>query len=1099
MKMTLLKRLCLTVASICLGASGAWAYLVESTVIPSNGPSAGGNVIVVTNVSVPIGNGSDITNVIINLPISFRTPPISTSTTNILGQGTNWVRFVAPAAVSAGLKFIYTQAVSEGLRAAGFYTYNPAGEIGHESCSEWINLAEGIGGEYGDRIFALAENTNGNLYAGGSFRSAGGVAATNIAEWNGTTWTSLGSGMKSYVNTLALDTNGNLYAGGAFTNAGGVAANRIAKWNGTTWTSLDSGLGLNVSALTLDMNGNLYAGGSFTNAGAVAAKYIAKWDGTTWTSLESGLGWAVYALTSDTNGNLYAGGMFTNAGGVAANYIAKWDGTTWTSLGAGMNTWVFTLALDTDGNLYAGGDFTNAGGMAANHVAKWDGTTWTNLGDGINARVRALALDTDGNLYAGGDFTNAGGVAANYITKWNGTTWTNLGDGMTGVADYGISVSALALDANKNLYAGGSFTNAGGVEATNIAKWFETPADFGVSPTSCPIAGGVTVTISGTNLCNGMIDDVTNVMLCSVTAAVTAVAGSTQIVVTAGQAAAGSLGNVEVYSTSFGVTIKSNAFTYVGSVETNLPTPVVATVTYGTYTNIVRVTWFGVTGATSYAVLRNTTNDANGATILADVPAEAALVLSRTASATTYYYDDYAVVGRQSYYYWVRAISSSGISALSYVGVGYAELGSGQTVGRADMTVSDMVFLPVNLTNGTPAGTVSYRLANGGPDTLTAAPVRFDFYMIQGDQEAWMTFNETNVTLAAGAEQLYILDALARQEMLVRGDLAGQYAVQARVRHLDLTGDQHTGSNTTDASGTVLVRDSGVNSPGRSFNDYDGDGKADGPIYRSSDGRWYTALSGYRYQVWLAAEAGLAGLTPVPGDYDGDGITDMATYNHLNGWWTALLSSTEQTISGQLGGPGFTAIQCDFDGDAITDPVVYRETDGYWMGAASSREYISYYASLGETGYQPVMADYDGDGLADPAVYNRTTGLWGIAFSSSGYQLITGSFGGTGYLPVNADYDGDGLADPAIYASSTGYWQVLMSGTFSTKGYYTWWGGFAGSINGIPLPADYDGDGKADVAVYHQATGIWELFLSANGYQLVWGGFGGPEYQPATE
>jgi len=48
----------------------------------------------------------------------------------------------------------------------------------------------------------------------------------------GETWLPLGSGMDKEVYALAFDSNGNLYVGGSFTTAGGVTANRIAKWDG---------------------------------------------------------------------------------------------------------------------------------------------------------------------------------------------------------------------------------------------------------------------------------------------------------------------------------------------------------------------------------------------------------------------------------------------------------------------------------------------------------------------------------------------------------------------------------------------------------------------------------------------------------------------------------------------------------------------------------------------------------------------------------------------------------------------------------------------------------------------------------------------------
>jgi len=297
----------------------------------------------------------------------------------------------------------------------------------------------------------------------------------------------------------------------------------------------------------------------------------------------------------------------------------------------------------------------------------------------------------------------------------------------------------------------------------------------------------------------------------------------------------------------------------------------------------------------------------------------------------------------------------------------------------------------------------------------------------------------------------------------------------------------------------VLVRTTGVNSPARSVNDYDGDGKSDAALWHAGNNLWVLCLSGQRYQSISEINIGNLGDLPVPGDYDGDGVTDMAIYCHLNGWWNVQFSSNEQIQKEYfIGGPDYTAAQCDFDGDSITDPAVYR-ADGTWYAAASSEEYALKETFLGGIGYEQVIGDYDGDGLADPAVYNRTTGLWQISFSGRNGQIETGTFGGSDYLPASADYDGDGLVDPAIYNPSTAEFQVLLSGSLATQGGYTWCDAVLTTIGGIPIPADYDGDGLADPAVYHQDTGLWELFLSTQDHQLSGGLLGGPEYAPVTE
>src|SRR5690606_2012417 len=94
------------------------------------------------------------------------------------------------------------------------------------------------------------------LYAGGYFTTVGGITANNIARWDGSSWSPLGSGMNNSVYALTVFDDGSgtgpaLYAGGAFTTAGGVTVNRIAKWDGSSWSPLGSGMSGSVRALTV--------------------------------------------------------------------------------------------------------------------------------------------------------------------------------------------------------------------------------------------------------------------------------------------------------------------------------------------------------------------------------------------------------------------------------------------------------------------------------------------------------------------------------------------------------------------------------------------------------------------------------------------------------------------------------------------------------------------------------------------------------------------------------------------------------------------------------------------------------------------------------
>ncbi len=264
--------------------------------------------------------------------------------------------------------------------------------------------------------------------------------------------------------------------------AGTALASRIEYWDPATetWSALESGVDYWVRALVV-LDGRLYAGGnanpgggSFTDKGRISC-----WDpvARTWSNLGSGVAgdtWSGVSSLTVLSGKLYVGGWFTSAGGRSAQGVACWDpGTrTWSALGAGTNEFVGVLTT-MDGKLYVGGRFTTAGGIAANGIACWDPVagTWSPLGTGVaggERRVYSLAV-LEGRLYAGGTFTNAGGVSASNIACWDpGTqTWSALGSGIEGGEARPWALAVL----DGRLYAGGWFTTAGGVSASMIAAW----------------------------------------------------------------------------------------------------------------------------------------------------------------------------------------------------------------------------------------------------------------------------------------------------------------------------------------------------------------------------------------------------------------------------------------------------------------------------------------------------------------------------------------------------------------------------------------------------------------------------------------------------
>ena len=366
--------------------------------------------------------------------------------------------------------------------------------------STWSALGSGMNGS----VTALAVSGT-NLYAGGYFTTAGGLVASNVACWNGSTWSALGLGMRgpaifssSYVLSLAVSGT-NLYAGGYFTTAGGLAVSNVACWNGSAWSAL--GLGMNnygyVQALAVSGT-RLYAGGTFITAGGIDAKYIASWDGSAWSPLGSGMSGEfgsgpVYALALSGT-TLYAGGGFTNAGGTSANYLARWNGSAWTALGSGANAAVKALSV-SGSNLYAGGNFSIVGGRVSGYASR------------ATIPATTIMLASSGNPATVGESltftaTVSPVTATGTVTFYDGAATLGAGALSGGVAT--LVTSGLAVGSHSITAEYGGDADLNGSRSTPVEQAVTVPK-ANPDVTTWPTAGSIIYgqTLAGSTLTGG--------------------------------------------------------------------------------------------------------------------------------------------------------------------------------------------------------------------------------------------------------------------------------------------------------------------------------------------------------------------------------------------------------------------------------------------------------------------------------------------------------------------------------------------------------------------------------------------------------------------
>lgn len=411
-------------------------------------------------------------------------------------------------------------------------TFNTIGGVAAQHVA-WRDPSTGtwnaFGGGVACNVYAITVY-NGQVVVGGGGDSDPGSTDNNLLRWDGSTWTTFYGGTSTgSVFALAVY-NGQLYAGGSFVIYPAVLnpAYRIARWNAGAglWESVDSGTDDDVRALYV-WQGQLFVGGSFTHAGGQSANFIATWDGA-WHALPSEPQGTIMDLSPGYDGELLAIGTFRNASNNAAPGVAGWTGSSWNvrPIQSSSNNLWYTVSRYA-GSIYAGGYFTTIDGSAVPHIARWNGSNWVNVDLGVDGPVLDL-IDYNNELLAVGSFSTAGSVSAADIARWNGSEWGAFGggsangvqamtvyrgrvvaggnfhqyagsgpsahfiagwNGTSGLSAFGTGMDnpVMALCAyttgsianqSYELVAGGTFTTAGGVACSRVARWIEKSVAF---------------------------------------------------------------------------------------------------------------------------------------------------------------------------------------------------------------------------------------------------------------------------------------------------------------------------------------------------------------------------------------------------------------------------------------------------------------------------------------------------------------------------------------------------------------------------------------------------------------------------------------------
>ena len=351
---------------------------------------------------------------------------------------------------------------------------------------------------FGNAGQSVSVSTDGSRLAVG-IRSGGSSSQgiVRVFDWDGTSWTQVGSDIVGLVNgdnfgrAVSLSSDGARVAIGApfadpasnfgYFNSGQVT---VYELSGSTWVQMGSvfsgtfnneRLGISVS---LNSDGTKLAFGA-TRVGNTGYVKVYSWSGTSWTQDAGGVylngnigdeyGTSV-SLSSDGT-RLAVGAAANNTGGYVGVY--EFSGNAWSPLGSIINgegvidRFGFSVSLSSDGTRFAAGGIGNTANSGHVRVFGYS-SDWTQVGSDIDSESSAdhfgysVSLNSDGTRLAAGAIFNNINRGHTRVFDWSGSSWNQIGSDIDGEASDDYSGNSVSLSSNGLRLAIGAPNNADG-------------------------------------------------------------------------------------------------------------------------------------------------------------------------------------------------------------------------------------------------------------------------------------------------------------------------------------------------------------------------------------------------------------------------------------------------------------------------------------------------------------------------------------------------------------------------------------------------------------------------------------------------------------